>query len=122
MTGKPIDDAKRLAAWRTLSDLLLDTSLDHGHYVRMAAELRTTGLAPAEIRQMLFDDIAPALIPNLTSVAGEWAGWSDEFLRREMARAADRGRAGDLGWRLRRLMARRTVTREWERLEPLLQG
>ncbi|WP_140466398.1 hypothetical protein [Hymenobacter nivis] len=32
------------------------------------------------MKQINYDEVAPALWPNLLSVAGEWASWDEEWL------------------------------------------
>lgn len=70
----------RLPIWRTLSELFLDTELDEKTFKYIAAELEKSGVSTQEAERILWNEVFPVLESNLTSVAGVWDGWSDEWL------------------------------------------
>jgi len=78
----------------------------------------------AEAEAILRDEVAPVFFVTLLSVAGEWAGWSDAYVRDtvlEHLRA--RQRRWSLLARLRRRNADRTwriVAPDWEKIKRLL--
>jgi DNA-binding transcriptional MerR regulator len=111
-----IDTARKLQLWRLLSELFLDTALDREDYRRIARGLRETGLPIEHIRGVLEEQVAPELMPNLWSIAGEWSGWSDNALRRFMVEAEDRAARGGWRWRLSRRLARKHARREWAKI------
>lgn len=70
----------RLAVWRALSELYLDTELDARNFDAIARSLAATGFATIEIRDILWREVHPVLSANLRSVAGVWDGWPDDWL------------------------------------------
>lgn len=73
-------DERRLTVWRALSELFLDTELDASAYARIAQVVAASGYSPDELKTILWNELFPVLQYNLRSVAGEWSGWSDEWL------------------------------------------
>lgn len=116
------DIARRLPVWHELSQLFLDSELQPQDYESIAARLRACAYPVSEIRRILMDEVAPAFGPNLTSVAGEWAGWSESSVRDLVLRSL---RERDTP--IRRMMPirrayRRHAEAEWEKLAPRLTG
>lgn len=75
----PVDE-RRLALWRALSELFLDTEPDDVTFDYIARVVRESGYLPMQVKQVLWAELFPVLAGNLRSVAGEWAGWSDDWL------------------------------------------
>lgn len=78
----PLDEAelgRRKPVWSALSDLFLDTdvSLSREYDARILAE---SPYSIEQIERILLDEVSPACIGNLRSVAGEWAGFPDNWL------------------------------------------
>ena len=73
--------ARRAPVWRALSDLLLDTELQPSDLRAIADTIRRAGYSIAETEAILRDEVAPVLVTNLRSVAGQWAPWSEQFIR-----------------------------------------
>jgi hypothetical protein len=69
----------RIPVWVALSDLYLDTDvapfLDH-----IARTLAASPYPLDTLRDILLDEVHPALHGNLLQVAGEWAGFDDAWL------------------------------------------
>ncbi|WP_157954273.1 DUF7079 family protein [Saccharospirillum mangrovi] len=84
LTGKPVSnmikEETRLPIWRALSDLFLDTEITDFTYQYIARTIRKSGLTVAEVEAILWHEVFPVLKSNLSSVAGVWDGWSDEWL------------------------------------------
>jgi hypothetical protein len=97
--GAPRDNIEqcdpRLPVWLALSDLYLDTDVA-ALYPHIAETLADSPYALDALHDMLMYDIHPALHPNLMSVAGEWAGFDDEWLLVRIAQVRKRPR-----WRRR---------------------
>lgn len=105
---------RRLPVWHALSDVFLDTELQPCDYKWIAGVLKGSGYSPAELRAILQDEVAPAFITNLLSVAGEWTSWSEDEVRHIMLRSLRR-RVPMLKW-MRKRLARRVVGDEWQRI------
>lgn len=82
--AEPLSDedvARRLPVWTALSGLFLDQELQPGDYRQIAAVIDRSGYSPAEAEAMLRNEVAPAFAVNLWSVAGEWQGWPEDYVR-----------------------------------------
>lgn len=103
-----------------MSDLFLDTELEASDYRRIAGVLKISGYSLAELRLILEDEVGPAFASNLLSVAGEWAGWSENDVETIMLQSLSRRRVWLMAW-LNRLLHRRYVRQEWEKIERFLE-
>jgi hypothetical protein len=72
---------QRLPVWCALAALFLDTELQSTDFNRIAMVISEAGLSAGEAEKILKEEVAPVFTPNVVSVAGEWAGWSEEFVR-----------------------------------------
>ena len=113
---------RRLPVWHALSELFLDTELQRQDYEAIAERLRASGYSTQQLHRILQDEVAPAFAPNLASVAGEWAGWSETTVRDLVLRSLQKRHA--LIWRIlpMRRTYRRHVDAERKKLAPLLPG
>lgn len=84
---------RRARLWVALDDLYLDTELQPVTYAAIARAIITHGYSLEEARRIDREEVFPILYGNLLSVAGEWAGFDDDWLIYEVA-AANRLR----GW------------------------
>lgn len=114
------ETAQRLPVWRALAQLFLDTELAPQDYQGIADDLKASPYSTTELRAILENEVAPALQSNLLSVAGEWAGWQDEFLIEEISRVIKRSRRFNFGLWLSKIFSRSYVRGEWEKIAPLL--
>ena len=105
---------RRLRVWHALSDVFLDTELQPHDYQWIASILEGSGYSQAELRAILEDEVAPAFVGNLFSVAGEWTSWSKREVRQIMLRSLRRG-FPPLRWMKKRL-AQRIVAEEWQKI------
>src|SRR3954447_14108020 len=79
---------RRKPVWIALSDLWLDTELTEVDLRRIAEVMRRSGYEVEELRQIYHFEVAPVVFPNLLSVAGEWAGFEEEWLVNEVTKQA----------------------------------
>ncbi len=95
-------DDPRVPVWRALSDLYLDTDVST-FYAHIAETLAKSPFSLDALHDILLEDVHPALYGNLLIVAGEWAGFEDEWLLPRIAEVRRRPR-----WRRRltRVIAR----------------
>ena len=92
------ETARRLPVWTALSELFLDQELQPENYRHMASVIEQSGYSIAEAEDMLRNEVAPAFAVNLWSLAGEWQGWPEDYVRKRvlekrgsiLARAASR--------------------------------
>ncbi len=78
-------DQRRLKVWQALSELFLDTEIDHRTFALVADAIMESEYSPEDIQTILWGEVFPALESNLRSVAGEWAGWTDEWLLKHLS-------------------------------------
>lgn len=72
--------AERLPVWEALSEFFLDTELDDDDHQRIAKMLSSSPYSLRQIEDILKHEVYPALIWNLRSIAGEWAGFDQDWL------------------------------------------
>ena len=72
--------ANRKTLWLALSDLFLDTKLQDSNLSFIALKMKESGYSLDEIKNILITEVLPACIPNLHCIAGEWAGFDEEWL------------------------------------------
>jgi hypothetical protein len=109
---------QRLPVWHALSDIFLDTELQSNDYQWIAGVLARSGYPHDELRFIFENEVAPAFIVNLLSVAGEWTSWSEDEARQIMLRSLA-SRFPALRW-MRKRLARRVVAEEWPKIAPTL--
>lgn len=73
-------DPRRLKVWQALSELFLDTEIDDKTFTHVAQVIMGSRYSPQDIHTILWGEVFPVLEANLRSVAGEWAGWTDDWL------------------------------------------
>lgn len=71
---------KRLKVWRAMSDLFLDTEIEDHIFKNVAKSVIESGYTPDETKNILWYEVFPVLEGNLSSPAGVWEGWPDEWL------------------------------------------
>lgn len=108
--------ARRLPVWAALSRVFLDTDLSERDYAAIAAAIDQAGFTAVEARAIFKDEVAPAFAANLRSVAGEWAGWPDDFVRERVL--AKRGSI--VAKALNRLFDRDVLSQEWGKIAACL--
>jgi hypothetical protein len=71
---------ERRPLWVALSELWLDTELSAEDLERIARVMADSGLAIDQLREVYLVEVAPVVSANLLQVAGEWAGFDEEWL------------------------------------------
>lgn len=117
MTASISDLDTRIPVWTALSELYLDTDVTLSY----ASIVQTLAAAPYPVdtlRAILIDEVHPALCGNLLQVAGEWAGFDQDWLLARMqsvcAQPVWRRRLSRLSFGL--------VRSDWRRLEPMIHA
>jgi len=70
----------RKPLWIALSDLFLDTELQGYNHEHIAKVMHESGYSYKEIEDILMLEVFPACAANLHSVAGEWAGFHEDWV------------------------------------------
>lgn len=77
---------QRRPVWAALSQLWLDTELSAEDLERIARVMAESGLSIEQLRQVYAVEVAPVVSPNLRGVAGEWAGFDEDWLCSQIVR------------------------------------
>src|SRR5436190_10451458 len=77
--------AGRRPVWIALADLFLDTDVRMS-YPYIARTLAESPYSMEDLRRILDDEVTPVVQGNLLSVAGEWAGFDEDWLVQEMTK------------------------------------
>ena len=81
----PTEDLEnRTPVWLALSEFFLDTELTEVTVAYIARICAASPYSMKELERIMFLEVYPAFVSNLFSVAGEWAGWSEEFVRKRV--------------------------------------
>ena len=75
-----INIAERKPVWVALSEIYLDTELQDADFTNIALTISKSPYGFEEVRQIDKYEVFPVLYTNLLSVAGEWAGFNEEWL------------------------------------------
>ena len=79
---------RRKPVWAALSELWLDTELVDDDLERISGVIKSSGYSVPELRDIYLFEVAPVVFTNLLTVAGEWAGFHEEWLFTEVAKRA----------------------------------
>jgi hypothetical protein len=74
------DINKRLPLWIAFSDLFLDTEITDSCRKHIASKIKESPFNPEEVINILWLEVFPAVCDNLRDVAGEWAGFNEQWL------------------------------------------
>ena len=77
----------RKPLWIALSDLFLDTELQEYNHAHIATAMFESDYSFAEIEDILMLEVFPVCIPNMHSVAGEWAGFHEDWVIKTIIKA-----------------------------------
>ncbi len=76
-----LEIARRLPVWTALAEVFLDQDLQSYTYRHIADVIAQNGFSSAEAEAIFREEVAPAFAVNLWSVAGEWQGWREDYVR-----------------------------------------
>jgi hypothetical protein len=79
-TLSPAEIRARLPVWDAIADLFLDTAIDTSIREYVARELARSPFPVDELEAIYRYEVAPVVHWNLKIVAGEWAGFGQEWL------------------------------------------
>ena len=77
----------RQPLWFALSDLFLDTELQDYNFTYIAKAMKASDYSMTEIEDILMLEVFPVCIGNLHIVAGEWAGFHEDWVIKTIVRA-----------------------------------
>lgn len=89
MTASNSSIDERTPVWTALSELFLDTELQEDDHSRIARVLAASPYSEEKLDEILRFEVTPVLRGNLLSVAGEWAGFDEAWLREKIAPRID---------------------------------
>ena len=75
----------RKPVWVAFSDLFLDTDVTL-IYSDIAQVCADSEYSAAELKEILFEEVAPVVSGNLMSIAGEWAGFNEDWLVKQITK------------------------------------
>ena len=75
---------ERKPIWIALSEFYLDTELQESDYQHIATIIIESPYSIKEVKEINKYEVFPVLQMNLMSVAGEWAGFEEEWLVRNI--------------------------------------
>ena len=81
-----MDLDRRLPVWVAMTDFYLDTEMGEVTLKYIARVCAASPYTPRQLDRIMFAEVWPAFLPNLMSYAGEWAGWNDDVVCREVLR------------------------------------
>ena len=80
---------RRKPIWMAFSEFWLDTELEDTDLQHIARTAAASGYSIAELRDIYLYEVAPVVSPNLLTVAGEWAGFDEQWLHTEARKRAE---------------------------------
>lgn len=72
---------ERLPVWQVLSEFFLDTQLSAEDYQAIASILAKSPYSTKEIKEILENEVYPVCYQNLTSAAGSWNEFGEDFMK-----------------------------------------
>lgn len=78
--NKTVNIEERKPIWIELSELYLDTELQEANFRYIAFKIIKSPYSLDEVKEINKFEIFPILYSNLVSVAGEWAGFNEDWL------------------------------------------
>ncbi|WP_157212785.1 DUF7079 family protein [Herbaspirillum sp. CF444] len=75
------DLANRVPVWSSMTAFFLDTDLRREDILYIAKVCAASPYSAKELERIMFSEVWPAFLPNLFATAGEWSGWSEDFVR-----------------------------------------
>ncbi len=73
---------KRIPIWNSISEFYLDTELQNANYEAITNTFLNSDLHLSELKEIDLYEVFPVLKGNLMSVAGEWNGFDEKWLKK----------------------------------------
>ncbi|PRX53673.1 DUF7079 family protein [Flagellimonas meridianipacifica] len=109
---------ERKPIWIALSDFYLDTELQESDFIHIAHKIIESPYSFEKVREIDKYEVFPILQPNLMNVAGEWAGFDEEWLVNQIKESlSKRDMAKKIGIESSYLTLKWMCEKYWERLE-----
>ncbi|MCB1215303.1 MAG: hypothetical protein KDK66_07485 [Deltaproteobacteria bacterium] len=91
---------ERVPVWEALSELFLDQDLSEQDYQAVASKLAASVYSLSQLKEILQKEVYPACKSNLKNPAGEWRGFSQDWIRQHIAPRLDKKGCLDFlrGW------------------------
>ena len=102
--------------WHAFANCFLDTQLSKADYAAIGAQAAASRFGIKDLERIFRAEVAPAFAFNLRDTAGEWQGWSPEFVVSRVRKVL--GSRLPARWRL--LGLRGHVDAEWAQLAELI--
>ena len=107
---------ERAAVWHAFANCFLDTQLSKADYAAIGAQAAASRFGIKDVERIFRAEVAPAFAFNLRDIAGEWQGWSPEFVVSRVRKVL--GSRLPAHWRLLGLRAH--VDAEWAQLAEMI--
>ena len=119
------DIPARKPVWNALSELWLDIELTNEDLERIAEVMDRSEYSIPTLREIYLFEVAPIVSSNLFSVAGEWAGFDEDWLYSKIIRCCKRKGVFIRFWvgiGIGKLFMTWATERHWRKLAKLLEG
>lgn len=118
--NQPYAIEHRKPIWIALSNFYLDTGLQETDLQQIAGVILASPYSWEEIRKIDKYEVFPVLHVNLLSVAGEWAGFNEDWLVEIIdRRQQQRNRLKNIGLQINYAMYGSLCRDHWEKLEKI---
>ncbi|MCR9247769.1 MAG: hypothetical protein NXI31_22305 [bacterium] len=107
----------RAPVWAAMSEFFLDTELELGDLERIAEVVARSKYTVEQLESILFRELVPALWTNVSTPAGEWGGFDQDWLQRRILRRSRRF----LRWPCW-LLPRSVVREPWQRVREIVRA
>ena len=112
--------SKRKSVWLVLSEFYLDTELNDADFQRIAEILKESGYSFKELKRINYEEVAPVVSPNTLSVAGEWAGFNEEWLIEEIVKRINQKKGNSIFNKIYKKYIDSITDIYWEQIEKYL--
>lgn len=111
------DPMSRVDVWHAMSDLYLDSEIDHLDLLMVAEKLAATAYSSEQLDWIFYQEVHPVLCWNLAIPAGIWGCFDKEQLNTIITEYLNRGKKASWFKRLQENVRRKEI----KRLEELVK-
>lgn len=118
------NNKERLEIWSCISKLYLDQELHDIDYYDIASRLKHTGLTIKQLKEIDFYEVFPSLRYNLSSTAGVWSSFDQEWLVDMCAKNRSRRKNPlfRIKTRLNGFLFNKMRSEQWDKLERIMKS